>query len=794
MFYNLKIAIRNLRRNGVYSAINISGLTVSLAACILITLWVFDELSYDGFHANKENLYMVNSSINSERSMNTSPSGLAVYAKAEIPEIKEICRIKRGVLFDYFRYGDRQILNDNSISMGAAVDSSFFRMFSFPLIDGDPQNPFIGDFSVVLSESIAKAIFGNENPMGKAVRTNWGADYFYVTGIMKDMPENSSIKYDYLVPFSLMKQRYVVQEPFNFDGPDSDFLSFNDFSYFELYPESNLTQVEQKLKDILILHLTPYVSLLGYSEVPPVKFILQQITEQHLYNTDGSPGGMAKVRLFAVIAGLILVIACINYVNLVTARTGKRTKEMGVRRLLGAKWLNIIWQSLQETCVMLGVAIILASVLIWVSLPAYNFISGKNMEFDILSLRVLIIYGITIVGVLALAGIYPSLYLASINSQGYTKNKNKHVSFRRVLVVFQFVCSIVLIVSTIVITLQMNFIREKDLGYNRENVICFAAWGMKGHIETVRNELQKNPDITGVATASFDNMLGNDINYVMSWQGREKPIKFSVGWIDFDFLQLMDIRLVDGQEPPVDSGGKYCLINKAAVSEMKLEQPLNQIITHGAINQSFTVSGIIEDFNFESLYQTVSPLILVYTKEYHNNFYVKTTTQGTKSALASIEKLWKEYCPDMLLNYSFLDENFERLYKTDIRMGKLLYIFAFIAIVISCLGLFGLVTFTAETKTKEIGIRKVLGASVSSIMKMLSKEFLILVAIAMLLAFPLAYYWLEKMLQDYAYRINIGWWIFALAGLITVALTLLTVGWKAFKAATANPVEAIKSE
>jgi len=798
MFYNLKIAIRNLRRNGLYSVINIVGLTVSLATCILISLWVYDELSYDRFHKNKDNLYIVKCQVN-DKYLNT-PAGLAVYAMLEIPEIKGTCRIN-DYTSGYFRYNDHQILNNNSTTRGAAVDSSFFRMFSFPFVDGNPQRPFEGDFSIVLSESLARSIFGDENPVGKAIKTGFDADRFgntvippgwynenyFVTGIMKDMPENSSIKYDYLVPFSLLSQTYAAVAPFS--NWDEDFARTDFYTYFELYPGSNLKQVEEKAKDIFVRGVKSYANFNSSHEIPSVKYCLQQITAQHLFNPDGSPGAMVKVRLFAVIACLILVIACINYVNLVTARTGKRSKEMGVRKFLGAKWINIVGQSLQETCILLVFAFFLATELIYMVLPLFNQVSGKEVDFHFFDFRMLIIYGITLICVLVLAGLYPSFYLASLN-----KNiiKSRHAPLRKVLVVFQFVCSIVLIVSTLVITLQMNFIRKKDLGYDKENIICISAWGMKGHQDYMQSELQKNPDIYGVTSASFDNLLCRRFEYDVSWQGQEKTLRFGIGFVNFNFFDVMNIQLLEGQIPPETSGDSYCLLNEKAVQEMELKEPLGHTIN--LQGRMATISGVVKDFHFESLNQPVSPLILFCKNNVQNLLYIKTSNHGTKSALASIEKFWKEYCPDRLFSYSFLDENFERLYQTDIRMGKLLYIFAFIAIVISCLGLFGLITFAAETKIKEIGIRKVLGAKVSDIVTMLSKEYLILVSIAMLIAFPLAYYWLDKMLQDYAYRIDIKWWMFALAGIITIVLTLVTVGWKAIKAATANPVKALKSE
>jgi putative ABC transport system permease protein len=767
------------------------GLTVSLATCILISLWVYDEWSYDRFHANKENLYLVNASVGNQEAINAAPGALAIFGKEEIPAIKDYCRVNDWFSFGYVRYEDLHIPIDNGIYRGAAVDSSFFNILTFPLVAGDAQKPFTGDHSIIFSETMARLVFGDEDPMGKAVKTSGSDDYFFVTGIMKDMPQNSSIRYHYLVPMAFYKRQYVSALGKTLD---EDFFSFNFITYLELYQGSNIKDVNERFVEIAVREMQPYANMFGLAGLPPFDISLQSISDQHLYNPDGSPGGLAKVRLFAIIAALIMVIACINYVNLVTARTGKRIKEMSVRRFLGAKWINIVWQSLHETCVLLLISIVLATVLIEMCMPVYNYISGKNMEFNPFSPHVLAIFGITLLCVLGLAGLYPSFYLASSNSPNFAKQKAKHASFRRLLVVAQFVCSITLIVSTIVITMQMNFIRKKDLGYDKENVISFPAWGLGDHREAVKNELLKNPNITGITSSSnSSNMIVNGFTYAITWQGSEKAIRFGTDWVDLDFLDVMNIRLVSGALPPKSSAHNYCLLNETAVREMQLNHdPLNQVITSN--NQNYTVSGVVKDYHFASLNQPVYPLVLFCTNENQSNFYVKTTAQGTKSALASIEMQWKTYCPNLIFTSSFLDENFRRIYQTDIQTGILLYIFAFIAILVSCLGLFGLITFTAETKTKEIGIRKVLGASVSSIINMLSKEFLILVGIAMLIAFPLAYYWLDKMLQDYAYRIDISWWMFALAGIVTIVLTLVTVGWKAIKAATANPVKAIKSE
>jgi hypothetical protein len=328
---------------------------------------------------------------------------------------------------------------------------------------------------------------------------------------------------------------------------DTDFGEFRFRTYLEVYPGSNTSEIENHIVRIVGREMSPYASLFGPAGLPSFDVSLQQITGQHLYNADGTPGGMAKVRLFAVIAGLVLVIACINYVNLVTARTGKRCKEMGVRKFLGAKWGNIVWLSLQETCVLLFLSVVFATALIDMFMPAYNHISGKNMAFNPFSAHVLIIYGITLVCVLGLAGLYPSFFLASLNKKII---RNRHASVRKILVVLQFVCSIVLIVSTLVITLQMNFIRKKDLGYNKENVICFPAWGMGNNKEVVWNELHKNPNITGIATSDVENMITYNFTFGVTWPGSDKATKFSMGWFDFDFFEMMNIQLVNGALPP----------------------------------------------------------------------------------------------------------------------------------------------------------------------------------------------------------------------------------------------------
>jgi ABC-type antimicrobial peptide transport system permease subunit len=784
MFYNLKITIRNLYRNGLYSAINIGGLAVSLAVCILISLWVKDELSYDRHYKNGERMYRLltlNKGL-SDYSSSVAPV-MAPFMQRNIPQIEGYCRIGDfyGFYCHYLDYENTKFRNLWTI----AVDTSFFDMFDVSLIKGDKRNPLPDDLSLIVSESKAKMLFGDEDPIGKILNTP--LDYsFRVTGVMKDIPRNSSICPDILVRFDVQQRMYRGST----DGIpiDEDWGGIYYPTYLKLAAGSDPEIIAGRMAE----------------ENSDWSYRLQPLHEMHLYTLSGQSTDNAKsVYMFFVIAILILVIACINHVNLVTARANKRSREISVRKIVGAGRVNLLGQLIGETVVVLVFAMAVATVLIYLLLPFYNDLAGKNMQFDLFDRSVMLIYLMVGVVVLLLAGLYPAFTLTAFRPMDIfvagTFGKGKTL-FRRVLVVSQFTFSGALIVATIAITSQLRYMQNMNLGYDMENILTTELRGTSGSQHRVIMErLSSEQGITGISVSTF-NKMSCPQKRLDVWRDKDGQSPwFHFATVDPDFLSFMGIQVVEGDSFSEDGDmqKRGIILNETAARLIGGgESVIGMHLSFGGGDNE--VIGVVKDFNFQNLRMEIAPLYINCNS--YNEFwstpslYIKVAPGKTEQVVAAIEKVRKEYNPDYDFVYSFLGDDFDAMYKSDLRIGKLFTFFALIAILISCLGLFGLVTYIAETKTKEIGIRKVLGASVAGIVKMLSKEFMILVGISMLIAFPLAWYWIDKILQDYAHRISIGWWMFILAGTVTVILTLITVGWQALKAAMANPVKAIKTE
>ncbi len=780
LFYHLKIALRNLRSGSLYSAINIGGLAVSLAVCILISLWVKDELGYDRFYKDGDRLYRILTfNKGSADYWDNSPAPLAAFLRAGVPQVEEYCRIGkydnqcRFLDYENTKFRDMEIL---------AVDTSFFDMFGASLVKGNTREPFPDDLSMVISESKAKMLFGNEDPIGKTLKTPFDFS-FHVTAVMKDVPENSSIRPDFLVRFDVQQRTFGGNG--NWKLIEEDWGSFAYHTYFKLTIGSDPVDVAGKMME--------------KKNDPNYGLRLQPLHEIHLYNSAGQPVGMKTVYIFSVIAVLILVISCINHVNIVTARANKRRREIAVRKIVGAGKLNLLGQLIGETAIMLAIAIVVATGLIYLLLPYYNELTGKNLHFVLFSGSTALIYLTAGLSALLLAGLYPAFTLASFRQADAfaSGNQGKGKSyFRKVLVVTQFAFSAALIVATIAIASQLNYMQNMNPGYNRENILTVDLPGKSGaQYRTMMERLSSEPGIIASSASTFNKMIC-DWSRSDIWSNKDgQSPSFAWAMVDPGFFSFMDIPIVEGHnfQESDNMMRRGVMLNETAAKLIgDGESVVGRSVSFNGGEAE--IMGIIKDFNFQNLRAEITPMIISCVSEWEQYLYVKVAPGKAQQAVAAVEKVWKDYNADDDFTYNFLDENFDTMYKSDIRTGKLFNIFAVIAILISCLGLFGLVTYTAETKTKEIGIRKVLGASVAGIVEMLSKEFLILVGIAMLIAFPAAYYLLDKMLQDYAYRIDIGWWMFALAGIITIVLTLLTVGWKAMKAAMANPVKAIKSE
>lgn len=783
-----KLTFRNLRKSKMYSFINIIGLAVSLAASILLLLWAKDEISYNGFHKNIDNLYTVAAQFNNDGKeiiWSSTSAPLAVFAKKELPEVQDVCRISDKYDASLYTYNNKKFLEPK----GGMVDASFFTMFSFPLVKGSASKPFTDDLSVILSETTAKKIFGDEDPMGKSITAD-DKRIYHVTGIMQDMPANSNIRYNMLFNFDLLKR--------NYDGKgywkdlNQDWGNYNYNTYVQLKPNVNNIAFGKKLA---ALHRKNQDGEFTKS----LNYLVYPLSRLHLHGADGKGEGMTIVRVFFIVAIIILLIACINYVNLVTARASKRAKEISMRKIIGATKSHLFRQFLGESLVLFVIALVVATVLIYAVMPLYNDIAGKEIVFHVFSPEVLAVYSITMIATFLMAGIYPAITLSSFKPLEAMKGKLSGMgskgTFRKVLVTIQFTFTIILIVSTIIIGKQLHYIRQKDLGYDKENIITINMGEINNHYDAARAALLKEPGILGVTASGADILNAGSSTGDADWDGKKDGQSFIINQmsVERNFLQVLNLKLSAGKGftgTPADSTNY--ILNETAIAQMGLKDPVGKRFTFH--DKKGVIVGVVKDFHFQNMHNKIEPMIVFYNPNWRWKMYVKTTAKDAPKAIAAAEKLWKQYNPDYAFEYSFMDEAFNNLYKSDARIGKLFNCFAVITILISCLGLFGLVTYTAETKVKEIGVRKVLGAGVGQIVNMLGREFVILVGVAALIAFPLAWYGLSKFLEGYAYQTPLSWWVFAVAGLITFAIAIATISFQAVKAALANPVKSLRTE
>ncbi|PUZ24353.1 FtsX-like permease family protein [Chitinophaga costaii] len=783
----LTIALRNLRNNKTYSFINITGMALSLAISILLLLWVNDELSYDRFNLNAANIYKLSPKFDDQNIWYMTPAPIAVYAKKQVPEVEDACRITSNGRVSLFEYNGKKFIERHN----CLAEASLFTMFTFPFVKGNPQHPFIDASSIVLSETTAKTLFGDEDPMGKILKGD-DKKLYTVTGIMKDMPANSTLHYNVVFNFQQLEQEYDTTNNFKTLNTNWDQYSFE--TYVLLKPNTSPVLAANKMG---IIHRQNY-------DIPANKnltYLLNPLTKLHLYALDGKEQGMMVVRALLMVAVIVLLIACINYVNLITARAIKRSKEISLRKIVGAGKAELFMQFLSESMITFLLALVLATGIIYLVMPLYKNISGKNIVFKPWSTNVLEVYGLTMLTTLLLAGIYPAITLSSFKPLEAMKGKlsgfGSKGNFRKVLVVVQFSFSILLITSTIIIGKQLKYIREKNLGYNKENVFSFWMRDMNGHYDAAVNELLKQPGISGVTESGVDIINSSSGSSDVDWDDKrvdQRSFTIVQMPIERNFIQVMGMQLVEGNGftgSPADSAN--FILNETAIKAAGIKEPvIGKRLTFQGIKG--VIAGVVKDFHFQDMHQKILPLLMQYNEYWRGKMYVRTTGKDARIALAAAEKIWKEYNADYTFEYDFLDKQFDNLYQSDTHVGQLFNCFALIAILISCLGLFGLVTFTAESKVKEIGVRKVLGAGVPQIVTLLSKDFLALVLVAAAITFPVAGYGLNSFLQGYAYRTNLSWWVFGAAGAITLFVAMLTVIFKCIQAALTNPVCSLRME
>jgi ABC-type antimicrobial peptide transport system permease subunit len=781
-FYNLKIAIRNLQRNGLYSWINVVGLAVSIATVVFIMLWILHELSFDTFYRRSGDIYQVKAKIVQDGVDGywRTPTALAYAARHDVPGVENACTVNPYYDLGYLEYQGKTFFGDRYIT----VDTTFFSIFDMTFIEGSAAGAFPDPFSVILTRTLARKIFGDEPAVGKAIIGGNGRELsepYYVSAVVADCPGNTYIQYDAIFSFER-------------SWHNNTWRNWWWDTYVLLRPGADAKDVGRQLTEIQHRNFTA---------VTAETFALQPLADLRLHAAGGKETGMASVRLFFIIACGLLVIACINYVNLTTARANKRSREMAVRKIMGAKKYSLFAQLMNETLVLCFVALVVAVLLVGLGMPYYNQLIGAQLDFSPVNPVVMAVCGITLLLVVLLSGIYPAMKLMTFRATGLFKppasGGKSRTPLRKILVVVQFTGVAILLVTTIVINRQLHFIQHKSLGYDRAHVLVISTntnLDIMTHFRSFKSDLKNEPDIMGVSGAATG-ILSAGYTENITWEGMPDNTEFPVQlWgADRDICPLLNIPLVEGSGfsgTPADS--TLCYLNETAVRQMNLENPIGKRISMPDGN--YTVAGVVRDFDHSALQQSIAPMV-IYLPPYlyfPHVIYIKTQPGKTPEAIAAIERAWKKYNPFFPFEYRFLDDVFNELYAAEQQRQTLFSAFSLLAILISCLGLFGLVTYTAEQRTKEIGIRKVLGASVTNIIGMLSKEFLLLAGVALLVAFPVAWYLMEKMLQQYAYRIPLSWWIFALAGVAVILLTVLSVGVQAYRAATANPVKAIKTE
>ncbi|MEP6749284.1 MAG: ABC transporter permease [Bacteroidota bacterium] len=787
----LKIAWRNIIRNKAFSAINIAGLALGMTCSLLIMLWVQDEKSIDAFHKNSKQLFQVYERDRYDGKVEAvySTQGLlAGELKRVFPEIQYSTAMDYAAApgaSNTFEVGDK-IIKMN----GMFADADFFSMFSFPLLRGNANNALNSPGGLAISHKMANLFFGGvEKAIGKTIRFENKLD-LQVTAVFENLPVNSSLQFDFLRAWTdYVKENNWVPNWGN-TGPTT---------FIQLRAGADQVKVEAKIKDLIYQYQAKnksFVTELG----------LQSFPEKYLHSTfkngklDG--GRIEYVQLFTLLAIFVLLIACINFMNLSTARAAKRAKEVGLRKVIGAIRSSLIFQFIGEAMLLCLVSVIVAITLTELLLPAFNALTGKQLSLPVTQPVFWAILTVLLIATGFVAGSYPAFFLSSLNPvtvfKGSLKFNRGAAFFRKSLVVFQFTLSIVLIVGMIVIYHQMKYIQTQDIGYNRENLVYIPIEGeLITKYTLFKEEAGKMPGILSISKMRNSPTIIEHHTGSITWPGKDPNVQvsFADAVAGYDFAKTLKLTVMEGRDFSKEFGtdSTAYILNETAVIKMGLQNPVGQTVVWG--NHSGKVIGVLKDFHFSSMHQAIEPLILRLDENWGwGTILVRTQAGKTKEAIAGLQKTAAAINPKFPFTYQFSDEEYTRLYKNEEVVSKLANIFAFLAIFISCLGLFGLATFTAVQRTKEIGVRKVLGASVSNIVAMLANSFLKLVIIAIVLGFPMAWLVMNKWLENFAYKTNIEWWMFAIAGLLTIGIAMLTVSFQSIKAALSNPVKSLRSE
>jgi putative ABC transport system permease protein len=803
---NLVIAWRNIKRHKGYSFINISGLAIGMACCLLILMFVNDELNYDAFNEKASRIYRVAGSFfygGRGFDIAVAPAPMAQALIDEFPEVENAVRFRQSGKY-IFRYGDNAF-RETRVSY---VDPSFFDIFSIPLLKGNPDTALSDPNMLIMSRKTAQKYFADEDPIGKALRLNDRTDYI-VTGVFEEIPGNSHFHFDVLIAMTSLEES------------KSDFWLSNNFqTYILLHEGADPELLEAKFPDMLVKYMDPqFEAAMGKSMEKLVKenefkaeFFLQPLQDIHLHSdlvAEMEPTSDVKyVLIFTAVAFFILIIAAINYLNLSTARSAGRAREVGIRKVLGSARFQLIRQFLTESMMLCLVSLVLALGLMRLAFSFFNSLSGKFLSMTDLGNPVMmaVLVSVTII-VGILAGSYSSFFISAYQPvnvlKGQLKSGFRTGWLRNGLVVFQFSSSIVLIIGTFVVYNQLHYIQNKRLGYDKEQVIILNNTYLLGdQAETFKNQMLTYPQIVNASISGYLPVPSNNNISAVLPEGEinsQKATSMENWIVDYDYITTMGMKIVEGRDfsREFSSDNRTALINQATARQFDWAQPvgkrIGRVISDQGDIELYEVIGVVEDFHFETLKETIGPLVM-FLGENNDNISFRVETEDISGTIGQLQKEWKKFLPNQPFEYSFLDERFANMYQTEQRIGQIFGVFAGFAVFIGCLGLFGLAAFTAEQRTKEIGIRKVLGATSPNIVRLMTREFVFLIAVANVIAWPVAFWVMKEWLEDFSYRVSMSIWVFVGAGSLTLLIALLTVGYQAVKAAIANPADSIRYE
>lgn len=797
------LAFRNLLRNRIFTVINIGGLAIGLCCFLLIVLYVLNELGYDRQHTNADRIYRIHlnakmGGMESEKPLTPDPMGELL--KKDYPQVEEFARIfDNSTMTSLVRKGNEFVSETHT----AYVDSSFFKVFTFPAVQGNAQTALAEPNSVVISATTALKYFGTTQAVGKTLEVQDNGLY-KVNAVIKDMPENMHFHYDML--FSMKNLSYKW----------GDIGNHNFYTYLLLKKGADYKHLEAQLPNYVSQYLLPHIMermhLKSKDEFEKAGnhavYTLMPLTKIHLYShlpkELGTPGNIQYVYVFSAVALFILLIACINFMNLTTARSAGRAREVGVRKALGTDRKELILQFLAESVLLVLLSLLLAIAMVFLTLPLFNQIAGKSLQPDqFLSIQTVLFLMVLPLIVGVLAGSYPAFFLSAFKPVQVLKGKlipgKGDISLRSILVVFQFATSIILIIGTLVVYRQLDFIRKKNLGYNKDQVLIIENTSALGSKESAfKNEVTQ---LTGIRSGTISPFLpvGNTArssNNVSKQEVVDANSSFNVqAWaVDEDYVPTIGLQLLKGRNFSKNfTDDRSVIINETTAKMLGYDDPVGKqcyLWTGPGKTTAFTVVGLVKNFNYESLRQDIGPLCLFNTSTSGLTSF-KVNTADINTLLAQVKEKWKALAPDMPFTYSFMDQSFDAMYRSEQQVGQISMAFSILAVIIACMGIFGLATFIAEQRTKEIGIRKVLGASTAGIVQLLSKDFMKLVTIAFVAGAPLAGWIMHRWLQDFAFRIELSWWIFVAAGAGALLIALLTISVQSIKAALANPLKSL---